>query len=184
MYFCISVFLYFSSSFISPAPSGAAGWASMGAPYRNTEIHLPSSFYTKHTINIKGHTPHQHMHSAGQPTASAQECAKDHCHHCDHLVYSCSAGTARNPSTACVGGIDSVHGWTHESCGQCVYACPGVFTEADSLPDSRCCSGVIVRDNYPCRSGGLALVASFLANHAARSADDGQSMHVGSMHRY
>ena len=64
---------------------------------RNTEIHLPSSFYTKHTINIKRHTPHQHMHSAGQPNASAQECAKDHCHHCHHchhLVYSCSAGTS------------------------------------------------------------------------------------------
>ena len=44
---------------------------------RNTEIHLPSSFYTKHTINIKGHTPHQHTHSAGQPTASAQECAEE-----------------------------------------------------------------------------------------------------------
>jgi len=44
----------------------------------NTEIHLPASFYTKHTINIKGHIPHQHLHSAGQPTASAQECAKDH----------------------------------------------------------------------------------------------------------
>ena len=41
-----------------------------------------------------GHAPHQHSHSAGQPTASAQECAKDHCHHCHHLVYSCSAGTS------------------------------------------------------------------------------------------
>jgi len=83
MYFCISV------RDTPPAPRcGFANLVHGAAPlppcvhcatppkYRNTEIHLPSSFYTKHTINITGHTPHQHMHSAGQPTASAQECTR------------------------------------------------------------------------------------------------------------
>jgi len=50
--------------------------------HRNTVIHLPSSFYIKHTISSTGRIPHQHMHSAGQPAASALGCAKDHCHHC------------------------------------------------------------------------------------------------------
>ena len=49
--------------------------------YRSTEIHLPSVFYTKHTINITWSAPHRHLHSTGQSTASAQECAEDNCHH-------------------------------------------------------------------------------------------------------